>query len=75
MGSINPFESQSITVIEHIIDNKHISRESAIKLWFNSKTYKEIIRRDLTFISAMRAYYELELEYKKSPDWMTKSFE
>lgn len=31
--------------------------------------------RKLTYISAMRAYSELRLEHKKSPDWMQKSFE
>ena len=75
MKSKIPFESQSITVVEHIMKNSNLSREDAIKMWFNSKTYHEIVRRKLTYISAMRAYYELELEHKNSPDWMQKSFE
>lgn len=70
-----PFESQSITVVEHIMKDNNISREDAIKMWFNSKTYNEIVNRKLTYISAMRAYYELKLEYQKSPDWMRNSFE
>ena len=70
-----PFESQSITIVKHIVENDHLSREDAIKLWFSSKTYKEIIRRNLTYISAMRAYFELELEHEKSPDWMKQPFE
>ena len=46
-----------------------------MKLWFNSKTYNEIVNRGLTYISAMRAYYELNLELKKSTEWMKKDFD
>lgn len=70
-----PFESQSITIIEHIMRDKNATRQDAMKLWFNSKTYNEIVNRGLTYISAMRAYYELNLELKKSPEWMKKDFE
>ena len=70
-----PFESQSITVIEHIMKDNNASRQDAIKLWFNSKTYNEIVSRKLTYISAMRAYYELNLEIKGSSEWMKNDFE
>lgn len=70
-----PFESQSITIIERIMEDKNVSRQSALQMWFNSETYKEIINRELTYISAMRAYYELDLELKKSTEWMKKEFE
>lgn len=55
--------------------DKNASRQEAMKLWFNSKTYKEIVDRKLNYISAMRAYYELNLEIKKSPEWMKNDFE
>lgn len=70
-----PFESQSITIIERIMKDKNASRQEAMKLWFNSKTYNEIVARKLNYISAMRAYYELNLEIKKSPEWMKNDFE
>ena len=70
-----PFESQSITIIEHIMKDNNASRKDAMKLWFNSKTYNEIIKRKLTYISAMRAYYELNLEIKGSSEWMKNDFE
>ena len=65
-----PFESQSITLIEHLIKHKGMSREEACKLWFNSKTYKEIIRRNVTYLSAMKALFELERELSNHPEWM-----
>ena len=52
-----PFWSQSETLIEHLVDERDYSKEAATELWYKSKTYKEIIRRELTFISAMRARY------------------
>ena len=70
-----PFDSQSITIIEQIMKDKKLSRQDAMTLWFSSKTYKEIIRRKLTYISAMRGYWELNLELEKNPKWMTEEFE
>lgn len=73
--TVDDFESQSITVVEQIMKDSNIPRKEAEKLWFNSKTYSEILRRKLTYISAMRAYYELGLEISGNPDWMEKEFE
>ena len=70
-----PFDSQSITIIGQIMKDKKLSRQDAMTLWFSSKTYKEIIRRKLTYISAMRGYWELNLELEKNPKWMTEDFE
>ena len=70
-----PFWSQSETLIEHLVDERGYDKEIATELWYNSKTYKEIIRRELTYISAMRALYELDMELEKHPDWMDKSFD
>lgn len=75
MKPTEKFYSQSITIIEHLIKEDKMSRESAIKLWFNSKTYNEIIKRNLTYISAMRAYFELRLEKENDSEWMQKPFE
>lgn len=52
-----------------------MSREVATKTWFSSKTYQEIIKRKLTYISAMRAYTELKMEFEKNPNWMQNSFD
>ena len=71
----NPFESQSIQVIQRLMDKKHMTRELAMKTWFNSQTYKEILKQKLTYISAMRAFYELELEETNNPDWMRNAFD
>lgn len=71
----NKFESQNETIIELLMTNCQMTRENAMKLWFNSKTYAEIIRRKLTYTSATRAYSELELEYKNDPDWMQNPFD
>ena len=65
-----PFESQSITLVEHLIKDEKMTREQAIKLWFNSETYKEIIKRIITYISAMKALFELERELTNHPEWM-----
>lgn len=75
MGDNSRFESQSSTIIKRLMEKNGMSREEATNFWFHSATYKEIIKRKLTYISAMRAYSELRLEHKKSPDWMQKSFE
>lgn len=75
MGNNSRFESQSSTIIKRLMEKDGMSREEATNFWFHSATYKEIIKRKLTYISAMRAYSELRLEHKKSPDWMQKSFE
>ena len=69
------FESQSETIIEKLVNDRRITREEAIKTWFNSKTYNEIVKKKITYISAMRAYIELELEESNDPDWMRNSFE
>ena len=70
-----PFDSQSITIIEQIMKDKKLSRQDAMTLWFSSKTYEELIRRKLTYISAMRGYWALNLELEKNPKWMTEDFE
>lgn len=69
------FESQSITLIETLMKRHNMSREIATKTWFSSRTYHEIIRRKLTYISAMRAYTELNMEFEKNPNWMQNSFD
>ena len=69
------FESQSETIIEKLINDKELSREQAIKLWLKSKTYGEIIKRNITFVSAMRAYNELDMELNNHSEWMRNSFE
>ena len=69
------FESQSETIIEKLVEDKNISREEAIKLWLNSKTYEEIVKRKITYISAMRAYIEFEMEQNNDDEWMQNSFE
>ena len=65
-----PFESQSYTIIETLLQEDKLSREKAEKFWYESKTYKEILKRKLTYISAMRAYYELAKEKNGDPRWM-----
>lgn len=57
------------------IKDKKLSRQDAMTLWFSSQTYEDIIRRKLTYISAMRGYWELNLELEKNPKWMTEDFE
>ena len=74
MENNEKFESQSETIIEHLMRNG-MNREVAMKFWYTSKTYHAIIERKLTYISAMRALFELELERKGSMEWMQKSFE
>ena len=51
------------------------SKEIAEKLWFSSKTYEEIIRRGLTYTSAMGALYEVDMEIEGNPNWMDKAFD
>ncbi len=72
---MSDFKSQSETIIDTLTNKNNMSREQAIKFWFTSMTYNEIMRRKLTYISAMRAYTELEMEYQKNPDWMKNEFE
>ena len=69
------FYSQSITIVENLMNYDNMSREGAMKLWFNSKTYHEILRRRLTYISAMRAYSELKLENENNSEWMENTFD
>ncbi len=71
---MSDFKSQSETIIDTLINKNNMSREQAIKFWFTSMTYNEIMRRNLTYISAMRAYTELEMEHQKHPDWMKNEF-
>ena len=72
---MNDFQSQSITLIETLMKRHSISRKAAAKIWFGSKTYHEIIKRKLTYISAMRAYTELKMEFEENPNWMQNSFD
>ena len=68
------FESQSETIVNRLVKIRDINREQAIKMWFGSKTYKEILLRNLTYISAMRAYMELEMENNNDPEWFQNEF-
>lgn len=70
----NLFQSQSETILERLVEYRHMTREQAFKCWFNSATYKEILRRRLTYISAMRAYTELDMELNHDPLWFKKLF-
>lgn len=72
---INDFTSQSELIIDFIMQNLGLNREGAMKLWFNSKTYSEICRRQLFYISATRAYSELLMEMQYSDEWMRNSFD
>lgn len=69
------FESQSATVVDLLVQRDNMSRETAMKQWFNSKTYEEILRRKLTFISATRAYSELLMEKNNNEEWMKNAFD
>ena len=71
----DPFGSQSEALIENLVDERGYSTEAASELWYNSKTYKEIIRRGLTYTSAMRALYELDKELEGKTDWMERPFD
>jgi len=64
------FEIQSEILVGLLMQHRNLSREVAIKVWFNSKTYKEILRRGLTFMSATCAYSELVMELNNNPRWM-----
>lgn len=66
---------QSKTVVQQLMANRNMSEEQAMAFWFNSETFKEIRRKELSYISGMRAYWELELEIKKDPRWMDDPFE
>ena len=69
------FKSQSEIVVDTLVKRNNMTKEQAVRMWFNSRTYNEILRRNITYISAMRAYFELELEINNDPDWMRKEFE
>ncbi len=69
------FESQSYTIIDTLMQKNKLTREKAVKVWYGSKTYKAIVERKLTYISAMRAYYELIKERKGDPSWMQGPFD
>ena len=70
----NLFQSQSKTIVDFPSKNKNMSRKQALKYWFGSKTYKEIFKRNLIYISAMRAYDELEMEQANDPLWFKTEF-
>ena len=69
------FKSQSEIVVDTLVKRNNMTKEQAVRMWFNSRTYNEILRRNITYISAMRTYFELELEINNDPDWMRKEFE
>ena len=72
---INDFDSQSELIVGFLIQNYNMSREDAMKLWFNSKTYSEIYRRRLFYVSATRAYSELFMEMEQNDEWMRNPFD
>lgn len=65
------FEGQSETLINLLIKHNNMNEETARTTWYGSKTYREILKRELTYISATRAYGELMMELNNNPDWMT----
>lgn len=75
MMQIKDFNDQSELVVGFIMQKHNMNREDAMKAWFNSKTYAEIYRRQLFYISATRAYSELYMEWQNNPDWMRNLFD
>lgn len=73
--SVNDFTMQSQTIIELLMQRHNMDRTRAMQIWFKSKTYAEILRRKLFYISATRAYSELLLEQQNNSEWMRNSFD
>ena len=69
------FQSQSETILETLVKEKGMSIQEASTLWFNSRTYNEIVKRQLTYISAMRGLFELNKELNNDPTWMKPPFD
>ncbi len=72
---IKDFDSQSELIVGFIMKNHDMNREEAMKAWYNSKTYAEINKRELFYISATRAYSELLMEWDNNDEWMRNPFD
>ena len=72
---VNDFDSQSELIIGFLMKNQNMSKDDAEKEWFQSKTYSEIIRRKLFYVSASRAYSELLMEQQNNDEWMRNPFD
>lgn len=66
--------NQAVIVIKQLMDKDNMNRGDACKVWYESKTKEEIIKRDLYYISGMRCYWELMLELSKHKNWMNDWF-
>lgn len=69
-------EFQTKETIKFIIQDKKCSFGDAAKLWYNSKTKKEMQDsvEDLTWVSPARCYDELLMELSGDEHWMRGSF-
>lgn len=68
-------ENQSRTVIENLIKNNNMTLSDATRAWHNSRTKQALVEKGLSFVSGMRCYWELQLELRNDPRWMSEPFD
>ncbi len=72
---ITDLKSQSVVVLNKLMENDKMTRQQATDTWFNSRTKTELEKRKLFFVSGMRCYWELKLELSEDSRWMSDTFE
>ena len=69
------FASQSEILIEQLMKDYCVDESEARCIWYNSRTYKEIVKKNLLHITAMNAYLELQLELSNNPQWFNSIYD
>lgn len=54
---ITDLKSQSVVVLNKLMENDKMTRQQATGTWFNSRTKAELEKRKLFFVSGMRCYW------------------
>lgn len=72
---ITDLKSQSVAVLNKLMENDKMTRQQATDTWFNSRTKTELEKHKLFFVSGMRCYWELKLELSEDSRWMSDTFE
>lgn len=69
------FTSQSEILLEQLMKDYCVDESEAKCIWYNSRTYKEIVKKNLLHITAMDAYLELQLELSNNPLWLKSVYD
>lgn len=66
---------QNAFVIKHLMKDRGMPTEEAIRVWMNSKTRAYLEENNLFWVAETRCYWELVLELNNDRRWLKEPFD